>query len=81
MLINLQKVILISLAFVFVFIIVAILSISMGTADIGLTKILRGLLGGMNDPILGWSDTDKVIILHIRLPRIILAGIVGLIYF
>ena len=77
MTVTLRKVILISLIFVFIFFIVAVLSISLGTADIGLIKILRGIFGGVSDPIRGWTDTDRVIIFQIRLPRIILAGIVG----
>ena len=77
MTVTLRKVILISLIFVFIFFIVAVLSISLGTADIGLIKILRGIFGGVSDPIRGWTDTDRVIIFQIRLPRVILAGIVG----
>ncbi|MEW6615384.1 MAG: iron ABC transporter permease [Thermodesulfobacteriota bacterium] len=77
MVVTLRKVVLVSLALVFVFIIVAILSISLGTADIGLMKILRGIFGEGTVPIRGWTDTDRVIIFQVRLPRIILAGIVG----
>ena len=77
MVVNLRKVVLISLTFVFVFVIVAILSISLGTADIGLIKILRGIFGWVSDPVHGWTDTDRVIVFQVRLPRIILAGIVG----
>jgi len=77
MVVNLRKVVLISLILVFVFVIVAILSISLGTADIGLMKILRGIFGWVSDPVRGWTDTDRVIVFQVRLPRIILAGIVG----
>lgn len=77
MVVNLRKVVLISLILVFVFVMVAILSISLGTADIGLIKILRGIFGWVSDPVRGWTDTDRVIIFQVRLPRIILAGIVG----
>jgi iron complex transport system permease protein len=77
MVVNLRKVVLISVALVFVFVIVAIVSISLGAADIGLMKILRGVLGGVGDPPHGWTESDKVIVVHVRLPRIILAGIVG----
>ena len=77
MVVNLRKVVLISLILVFVFVVVAILSISLGTADIGLIKILRGIFGWASDPIRGWTDTDRVIVFQVRLPRIILAGIVG----
>jgi len=77
MVVNLRKVVLISLILVFVFVIVAILSISLGTADIGLMKILRGIFGWVSDPVRGWTDTDRVIVFQVRLPRIILACIVG----
>jgi len=77
MVVNLRKVVLISLILVFVFVVVAILSISLGTADIGLIKILRGIFGWVSDPVRGWTDTDRVIVFQVRLPRIILAGIVG----
>ncbi|KAF0120188.1 MAG: iron complex transport system permease protein [bacterium] len=77
MVVNLRKVVLISLVFVFIFVIVAILSISLGTADVGLIKILRGIFGWVSDPVHGWTDTDRVIVFQVRLPRIILAGIVG----
>jgi len=77
MVVNLRKVVLISLILVFVFVIVAILSISLGTADIGLMKIFRGIFGWVSDPVRGWTDTDRVIVFQVRLPRIILAGIVG----
>ncbi|MFH1625712.1 MAG: hypothetical protein ABID54_11245, partial [Pseudomonadota bacterium] len=77
MVVNLRKVVLVSVALVFVFVIVAIVSISLGAADIGLMKILRGILGGVGDPPHGWTESDKVIVVHVRLPRIILAGIVG----
>lgn len=74
---TLRKVLLICLAFAFIFVVIAILSLSLGTADIGLMKILSGIFEALSDSLCGWSDTEKVIILHIRLPRIILAGIVG----
>jgi iron complex transport system permease protein len=77
MVVTLRKVVLVSLTLVFVFVMVAILSISLGTADIGLMKILRGIFGEGAVSISGWTDTDRVIIFQVRLPRIILAGIVG----
>ena len=77
MVVNLRKVVLICFALSIGFILIAMLSISLGTADIGLTKIMKGIIEGTADPALGWKDTDKVIILQIRLPRIILAAIVG----
>ncbi|MFH2011416.1 MAG: iron chelate uptake ABC transporter family permease subunit [Pseudomonadota bacterium] len=77
MIVNLKRLLLISLTFILIFFLVSILSISLGTADIGFMKIIRGVFGGITDPVLGWTDTDRVIILQIRLPRIILAGVVG----
>ena len=77
MVVTLRKVVLICLSLVAVLIAAVIISLSMGTADIGLVKVLRGILGGVTYPFQGWSDTEKIIILQIRLPRIILAGIVG----
>jgi iron complex transport system permease protein len=77
MVVTLRKVIFVSLVLVGVFVVVAILSISLGTADIGLMKILKGVFAWGTDTVGGWTDTERVIILQIRLPRIILAGIVG----
>ncbi len=77
MVVTLRKVIFVSLVLVGIFVVVGILSISLGTADIGLMKILKGVFACGTDTVGGWTDTERVIILQIRLPRIILAGIVG----
>jgi len=77
MAVTLRKVAAVSVALASIFVIVALVSISLGTADIGLTKILKGVFAGGADSIGQWTDIERVIILHIRLPRIILAGMVG----
>ena len=77
MTVTLRKVVTISFVLLVTLVVVATISISLGTADIGLTKVLRGLFGELTGSIYGWTDTERMIILQIRLPRILLAGIVG----
>ncbi|MDY7033497.1 MAG: iron ABC transporter permease [Thermodesulfobacteriota bacterium] len=77
MVVTLRKVIIICVSLTVTCIAVGIISISLGTAEIGLAKVLRGVFGEVTGSIHGWTDTDRMIILQIRLPRVILAGIVG----
>ena len=77
MVVTLRKVVLICFALICVFFTAVIISLSMGTADIGLSKVLKGIVSAVTYPFQGWSETEKTILLQIRLPRIILAGIVG----
>ena len=61
-----------SLVLLLVLLLVIGLALSMGTADVSLTRVLRILLGLDSE-----GDTARLIVLKIRLPRILLAGLVG----
>ncbi len=60
-----------------IFLFVCTLSVLTGTAGIGLAKVLRGILSCWNDGYLALDPSEKTILLSIRLPRVIFAGIVG----
>ncbi|MBN1847679.1 MAG: iron chelate uptake ABC transporter family permease subunit [Deltaproteobacteria bacterium] len=70
--ITLKKVVLLSSIMSCVLLMVMVLSLIVGTAEISLKQVL-GLIQGT----LSMEDPARLIILKIRLPRIILAGLVG----
>ena len=67
-----RKVIFISLALFLGLLLVAALSLVLGTADVSLNQMVSLLTGKLQA-----ADPTRLIILKIRLPRILLAGIVG----
>jgi iron complex transport system permease protein len=56
---------------------VTLTSLFFGSSDIDASSIFRWLISGGNETFARLSDTDKTILFSIRLPRIIVAGIVG----
>ena len=70
-LLSRKKVLTISLIMCFALLLVMAFSLLLGTADISLNQICRLLSGNHPD------DTTNLIILKIRLPRVLLAGLVG----
>jgi iron complex transport system permease protein len=59
------------------FVVVGVLSVLTGTAGIGLTRVLRGIVSGWSEGHLALEPSEKTILFSIRLPRVIFAGIVG----
>ena len=70
-LLSRKKVLTISLIMCFALLLVMAFSLLLGTADISLNQVWRLLSGTHPD------DTTSLIILRIRLPRVLLAGLVG----
>lgn len=68
---NIRQIIIPILIFILLFIIVA--ALFFGAYQMAFGEVLQAIVKG----ITGQSDTDSFLILHIRLPRILLAGIVG----
>jgi iron complex transport system permease protein len=67
-----SKLVVISLAFGLCLLLVVGISLLLGTADVSLQKVIALFSGS-----LGADDAARLILLRIRLPRIILAGVVG----
>jgi len=67
-----RRVITVSLVLLLMLVIVIGLSLSLGTADVSLGRVIKILLGFGQE-----EDTARLIVLKIRLPRILLAGLVG----
>jgi iron complex transport system permease protein len=76
--VGVKKTLLLSFLFVLVFLAIALTSASLGPASIGFKRVV-GILFSPLLPIQGdWSETEKVIVLSLRLPRIFLAALVGI---
>ncbi|MFQ5656238.1 MAG: FecCD family ABC transporter permease [Candidatus Methylomirabilales bacterium] len=53
------------------------LALSLGTVSVGWTEIIAILLGKFVPTSVSWTESQETIVLSLRLPRTLLAGIVG----
>ncbi|MCX7817221.1 MAG: iron ABC transporter permease [Syntrophales bacterium] len=75
--VTLPRILKISLVLFLVLVIVSIFSLSTGVARISLLSVLRGLMALPGETIQGITPPEEVIVLSIRLPRVLLATLVG----
>ncbi|MFQ5803896.1 MAG: iron chelate uptake ABC transporter family permease subunit, partial [Candidatus Methylomirabilales bacterium] len=54
-----------------------VLALSVGTVRVGFTEIVGILSGKLFPNSVSWTETQETIVLSLRLPRTLLAGIVG----
>jgi iron complex transport system permease protein len=76
--VGVKKTLLLSFLFALLFLAIALVSVSLGPAPIGFKRVV-GILFSTLLPIQGdWTETEKVIVLSLRLPRIFLGALVGI---
>ena len=76
--VGVKKTLLLSFLFALVFLAIALVSVSLGPAPIGFKRVV-GILFSTLLPIQGdWTETEKAIVLSLRLPRIFLGALVGI---
>ncbi|MCX5844374.1 MAG: iron chelate uptake ABC transporter family permease subunit, partial [Deltaproteobacteria bacterium] len=75
--VTFSRVMRVSLCLLTVFIVISIVSLLVGSSQVGMGSLFKALLAMMKSEDLSLFTTEKTILFSIRLPRIIFAGIVG----
>jgi iron complex transport system permease protein len=76
--INLRNTLLVTSSLFLILVIVSLISISIGSTDIGFNDVMAVFLNLIGlSPTAGISDVQRAVVLDIRLPRVLLAILVG----